>query len=148
MHHPREAGRFRPGAALLVLSSVTAGCLHGPEANPRRAPVLARASAPHESPPPGPSSGVGALAPRLLTVPWPHAGRIDAEQTLVRTEQLLREIDAHPLSEREREQRDAGATFLAQARAAVRAGEWDRTAGLASKAWLLIDDLHREVLGA
>lgn len=101
----------------------------------RRAPPTppTEPALPATQPPPAPS-------PRLA------AGKDDPaaiQEKIRRTEALLSSVRERALSPQLREQAEAAAGFIAQAKEAVAEGEWRRAAVLADKAFILAEDVER-----
>ncbi len=82
-------------------------------------------------------------AQRLPTDPETIDSRKRIQETLVRVEELVGLLADRAVNEAQREERDAGIAFLAQAREALNSGDVDRAVVLAEKARVLIENVER-----
>jgi hypothetical protein len=80
--------------------------------------------------------------PRLLPDPGAEGAEEKIQKMLARTDELLGVLADRTLSDSQREELDAGAAFLAQAREALRSEDSDRALVLAEKALALIENLE------
>lgn len=112
----------------------------GSAAPPRAVPVPATTPA---TPGPGPGE-MPPLAPQLtLRLPPDQEQRLREEtrRRLDDTEKVIRQLEARPLSSRDRETLALAHSLVDQARKAYQAQEWERAANLSTKARTLAEDL-------
>ena len=81
--------------------------------------------------------------PRLLSDPKTGDSTADVEALLHEVERILGILAGRSLADAEQRERDAGATFVAQSRRALEAGDPGRAAVLAEKARVLMENLER-----
>ncbi len=136
---------MRRGAFLAILLVAFSGCarlqaiLHPPPTSPSPAeqPATPAPPVPVARPTPPPP-----LTPQMSTDKERQLLE-EAQRKIGETDRLLRQLDGRPLKPQERETLLIAQRFLAEARKAIEAKEYQRAANLVGKAQALGDDLAK-----
>jgi len=135
--------------ATLLLAAICLGCLKrgATDVPPAGSPEPVEPPARHTrgtsaEAVPAPAAGESPV-PHLLPDPAHDGSQPAVDDLLTRVRELLGALADRTLTGAQREERDAGVAFLAQAEEARDSGEPERAALLADKARILIEDLER-----